>query len=83
MRISKQNTSHSNISKDKQEALQKLITSKDIVIKPTDKRGGLVLMDKTYYPDHLVNKEHLNSKVCKEVPLDSDKKNLQTVTFIS
>ena len=31
-------------------------------------------MDKTYYRDHLVNKEHLNSKAYKEVPLDSDKK---------
>ena len=30
-------------------------------------------MDKTYYRDHLVNKEHLHSKVYKEVPLDSDK----------
>ena len=52
---------NSNISKDEQEALQKLITNKDIVIKPTDKGGGLVLMDKTYYRDHLVNKEHLHS----------------------
>ena len=31
-------------------------------------------MDKTYYRDHLVNKEHLNSKVYKEGQLDSDKK---------
>ena len=65
---------NSNISKDEQEALQKLITNKDIIIKPRDKGGGLVLMDKTYYRDHLVNKEHLHSKVYKEVPLDSDKK---------
>ena len=74
---------NSTISKDKQEALQKLITNKDIITKPTDKSGGLVLMDKTYYCDHLVNKEHLHSKVYKEVPLDSDKKSLETVTFIS
>ena len=31
-------------------------------------------MDKTYYCDHLINKEHLHSNVYKEVPLDSDKK---------
>ena len=31
-------------------------------------------MDKTYYREHLVNKEHLNSNVYKEVSLDSDKK---------
>ena len=47
---------NSNISKDEQEALQKLITNKDIIIKPTDKGGGLALMDKTYYRDHLFSK---------------------------
>ena len=31
---------------------------KDIIIKPTDKDKGLVLMDKTYYHDHLVKTEH-------------------------
>ena len=55
----------SNISKDEQEALQKLTTNKDIIIKPTDKGKGLVLMDKTYYRDHLVNKEHLIAKYTK------------------
>ena len=77
------NRFNSNISKDEQEALQKLTTNKDIIIKPTDKWGGLVLMDKTYYRDHLVNKRHLNSNLYKEVLLDSDKKRLQTVAFIS
>ena len=56
------------------EALQKLITNKDIIIKPKSKDGGLVLMDKAYYRDHLVNKERLHSKVDKEVPLDLEKK---------
>ena len=65
---------NSNISKDEQKALPKLITNKDIIIKPTDKGGDLVLMDKTYYRDHLVNIEHLHSKVYKEVPLDTDKR---------
>ena len=65
---------NSNVSKDEQEALHKLTTNKDIIIKQTDKGGGLVLMDKTYYLDHLVKKEHLHSEVYKEVPLDSDKK---------
>ena len=63
---------NSNTSKDEQEALEKLITNKDIIIKPTDKGRGLVLMDKTYYSDHSVNKEDLYSKVYKEFPLDSD-----------
>ena len=59
---------NSNISKDEQVALRKLITNKDIIIKSTDKGGGLVLMDKAYYRDHLVNKEHLHSNVYKEIP---------------
>ena len=50
---------NSNISKYKQEALQKSMTKKDIMVEPTDKDGGLVLMGKIYYRDHLVNKEHL------------------------
>ena len=40
-------------------------------------------MDKTYYRDHIVNKDHLHSKVYNEIPLDSDKKKLQAVTVIS
>ena len=63
--------------------LQKLIANKYIIIKPTDKGGGLALMDKTYYRDHIVNKDHLHSKVYNEIPLDSDKKKLQAVTVIS
>ena len=65
---------NSKILKDEQEALPKLITNKDIITKPTDKGESLVLMDKTYLHDHLVNKEHLNSKVYREIPLDLDKK---------
>ena len=65
---------NSNVSKDEQETLHRLTTNKDIIIKQTDKGGGLVLMDKTYYLDNLVKKEHLHSEVYKEVPLDSDKK---------
>ena len=65
---------NSNVSKVEQEGLQKLITNKDIIIKPTDKGGGLVLMDKTYYHDHLGSKEHVHNNVYKQVPIDSDKK---------
>ena len=46
----------------------------DITIKPTNKGGGLVLMDKSYYRDSLVIKGHLDSNLYQEVPLDSDKK---------
>ena len=72
----------SNISKNEQEALQKLIANKNIIIKPTDKGEGLVLMDKTYYPDYLVNKEHLHINVYKDVPLDSDKKGYKQLLLL-
>ena len=39
-------------------------------------------MDKTYYRGHLVNKEHFHSNLYKEVPLDSDKRSLQTVLLV-
>ena len=54
-------TSEKQEEQDEQEALQKLITNK-------------VLMDKTYYRDHLVNKEYFHSNVYKKVSLDSHKK---------
>ena len=74
---------NSNISEDEQEkALQKLVTNKDNIIKPTDKGGALAVMDKTYYCDHVVNKEHLLSNVYKEVPLDSDKQETLRVVTI-
>ena len=53
---------------------QKLKTNKYIIKKPTDEGGGLVLMDKRYYRDHLVDKEHLHNNVHKDVPLDSGRK---------
>ena len=43
-------------------------------MKPTDKAGCLVLMDKSFYQDSLVMKGHLDSTVYQEVPLDSHKK---------
>ena len=65
---------NSSILKDEQEALQKLMTKKDIIIKSADKGWGLVSLDKTYYRNHLVKKEHLHSNIYKEVSLDTDKK---------
>ena len=39
------------------------MTNKDIIIKATDKGGGLALIDKSYYRNHLVNKEHLHRNI--------------------
>ena len=66
----------SNITNEEQNILKNLMNNPDIITKLTDKGGGLVLMDKLYYRDSLVIKEHLDSNVYQEVPLDSDKKSL-------
>ena len=39
---------NSNISNEKQTALKDLMNNPDIILKRTDKRGGLVLLDKSY-----------------------------------
>ena len=38
----------SNISNEKQTALKDLMNNPDLILKPTDKRGDLVLLDKSY-----------------------------------
>ena len=64
----------SNITNEEQNALKNLMNNLDLTIKPADKGGGLVLMDKSYYWDSLVIKGNLDSNVYQEVPLDSYKK---------
>ena len=54
--------------------MKNLINNPDVIMKPTDKGGGLGLVDKSYYRDPLIIKGHLDSDVYQEVPLDSDKK---------
>ena len=44
-------------------SFEKLMTNKGIIIKATDKGGGLALIDKSYYRNHLVNKEHLHRNI--------------------
>ena len=39
---------NSNISNEKQTALKDLMNNPDLILKPTDKRGDLVLLDKSY-----------------------------------
>ena len=46
----------SNITNEEQSALKNLMNNPDIIMKPTDKGGGLVLMDKSYHRDSLVIK---------------------------
>ena len=53
----------SNISNEEQKCLERPNNNPDIILKPTDKGGGLVLMYKSYYQDSLVIKGHLDSNV--------------------
>ena len=48
----------SSFSNEEQNALKDLINNPDIMLKRTDKGGGLILMDKSYYRDSLVIKGH-------------------------
>ena len=54
--------------------MKNLMNNPDIIMKPTDKGGGLVLMDKSYYRDSLAIKRQLDSNVYQELSLDSDKR---------
>ena len=67
----------SNIWNEEQNALKDLMNNPNITLKPTDKGGALVLMDKSYCQDSLAIKGHLDSNVYQEVPLNPDKKVFQ------
>ena len=73
----------SNISNEKQTALKDLMNNPDLILKPTDKRGDLVLLDKSYCWDSLVIKGHLDSNVYQEVPLDSNQKVFHTLKSLA
>ena len=83
MKTLKQNTTFtSNISNEEQNALKNLMNNPDIIMKPTDKGGGLVLMDKSYYRDYLVIHGYFDSNVYQDVPLESDKNVFQKLKYL-
>ena len=71
-----------NIWKEEQNALKDLMNNPDIIFEPTDKEGGLVLMDQPYYQESLVIKRRLDSNVYQKVPLNSDKKVFQKLKLL-
>ena len=71
-----------NIWKEEQNALKDLMNNPDIIFEPTDKGGGLVLMDQPYYQESLVIKRRLDSNVYQKVPLNSDKKVFQKLKLL-
>ena len=62
----------SNLSPQERTALQELIDNDDIIIKPADKGGCLVIMNKAFYRDKLVIHDHLNSDTYERSHIDSD-----------
>ena len=51
-----------NISQQERKALDNLKQDQNIVIKTSDKSGGFVIMDKSFYRDKLVLSDHLQTE---------------------
>ena len=62
-----------NLSREKQKALIEISQNEDIVIKPSDKGGGLVIMNKQYYKEEIFITGHLSTNVHREAPINADK----------
>ena len=62
-----------NLTKQERKALKELQEDQDLVIRKADKGNNLVLMDKDYYCDTLVMKDHLSTSTYQKVDSNSDK----------
>ena len=62
-----------NLSKKENEAITKLSSYNDIIVKKADKGGMFVIMDKTFYRDKLVLSDHLSTDTYEIVPNNADK----------
>ena len=69
-----------NLPKDERKALQELKNNISIVIKEADKGGGLVIMNKDFYHDKLIMKDHLNNQnTYKTISDEDDTKTFQEI----
>ena len=55
----------------------KLLCDTDIEIKKADKGSTFVIMDKCFYRDKLVLRDHLHTQTYKEVPSNCDENVIQ------
>ena len=62
-----------NISKSEEKALRNLISDSSIIIKKADKGNTLILMDKDFYRDKLVLKDHLFTSTYCPTHFSADK----------
>ena len=67
-------TMEPNITQRETQALNTLKSYSDIIIKKADKGGMFVIMDKNFYRDKMVLKDHLNTKTYKIVSRFADNK---------
>ena len=68
-----------NLSRAEQTALTELMNNDEIIIKPADKGGCLVIMDKDFYRDKLVIQDHLSTDTYQQSDSNSDAKTMDSL----
>ena len=63
-----------NVTPAERRALQQLKDDNQIIIKKADKTNIMVVMDRTFYRNKLVMKDHLETETYEKIPLNSDNK---------
>ena len=76
-----QKTEH-NLSVEEKTALKQLTENDEIIIKPADKGGCLVIMNKDFYRDKLVIQDHLNTDTYIETDINSDIKTMEDLRVL-
>ncbi len=61
-----------NLTEEERVALNELSNNDNIVLKPADKSGNFIIMDKAFYRDKLVLNDHLNTENYKKVDQNED-----------
>ena len=62
-----------NLTEEERTALKELTENDEIIIKKADKSGNFVLLDKSFYRDKLVLKDHLTTEAYEIVSNNEDK----------
>ena len=72
-----------NLTHQERKALHELRTNDSIIMKEADKGGGLVIMDKTFYHDKLIMKDHLSKEdVYRAINPDEDTKAFEKLKYL-
>ena len=76
------NDVNDNLTKQKRKALKELQENQDLVIRKADKGSTLVLLNKDYYCNTLVMKQHLNTCTYQKVDSNNDKRVFNNLKFL-